>query len=338
MRLRSILLFLTAVGLVAGAYVSVRTESLMADAAKNYLASLNPEQRKKTMFALDNMDERTHWLYTPFERHGLQMREMTSDQKHLAEALLSAGVSQQGLVKVHTIMSLDSILRMYEKNQGPERDPDKYFVSIFGEPSATGRWGYRVEGHHVSLNFTVVGDKIASTPSFFGSNPAEVVDGPMKGLRVLSREEDLGLELVQSLTDAQRAIAIVDKTAPADVLTTNSRKAALTGQPNGLPFGSMTAKQKAFLAELVNEYAADFPPAIAQKRVDQFQRTQPSLFFAWAGGTNKGDKNYYRVQTSEFLIEYDKTQDNGNHIHSVWRDFNDDWGSDLLAEHYQASH
>jgi hypothetical protein len=140
------------------------------------------------------------------------------------------------------------------------------------------------------------------------------------------------------LTDAQRAIAIVDKTAPADVLTTNSRKAALTGQPNGLPFGSMTAKQKAFLAELVNEYAADFPPAIAQKRVDQFQRTQPSLFFAWAGGTNKGDKNYYRVQTSEFLIEYDKTQDNGNHIHSVWRDFNDDWGSDLLAEHYQASH
>jgi hypothetical protein len=336
--MRSVLLISVTLGLVAGAYESVRTETLMVDAAKTYLASLNPEQRKKTVFALDNMDERTHWLYTPNERHGLQFREMTSDQRHLAEALLSAGVSQQGLVKVHTIMSLDSILRIYEKNQGPERDPDKYFVSIFGEPSVQGRWGYRVEGHHVSLNFTVIGGRIASTPSFFGSNPADVPDGPMKGLRALGREEDLGRELVQSLSQTQRATAIVEKIAPADILTTNSRKAALKGQGTGLPFADMTLPQKEILQRLVAEYAADFPTEIAEKRLEQFRRTQPTLFFAWAGGINQGEKHYYRIQTSEFLIEYDKTQDNGNHIHSVWRDFNDDWGEDLLAAHYQASH
>jgi hypothetical protein len=336
--MRSILLIAITLGLVAGAYESIRTETLMVDAAKNYLAALNPEQRKKTVFALDNMDERSHWLYTPNERHGLQFREMTSDQRHLAEALLSAGVSQQGLVKVHTIMSLDSILRIYEKNQGPERDPDKYFVSIFGEPTIQGRWGYRVEGHHVSLNFTVIAGRIASTPSFFGSNPADVQDGPMKGLRALGREEDLGRELVQSLSQTQRATAIVDKIAPADILTTNSRKAALKGQSNGISFAALTPPQKEILQRLITEYAADFPPEIAEKRLEQFRKTQPTLFFAWAGGINKGEKHYYRIQTGEFLIEYDKTQDDGNHIHSVWRDFDDDWGEDLLAAHYQASH
>src|ERR1019366_4033857 len=153
-----------------------------------------------------------------------------------------------------------------------ERDPAKYFFSIFGEPSVHGIWGYRFEGHHVSLNYTVIDGRIASSPSFFGSNPAEIREGRRKGLRVLAREEDLGHKLMDSLTPEQRGIAIVDKTVYADVLTTNSRKAALSGQPNGLPSAKMTAPQKQMLEDLVAEYADDFPPEIGDARMAQFHR------------------------------------------------------------------
>jgi hypothetical protein len=235
-------------------------------------------------------------------------------------------------------MSLDQILKDMENGKGPERDPEKYYVSIFGEPSQQGTWGYRFEGHHISLNFTVANGHIASSPSFFGSNPAEVKEGPRAGLRALAHEEDLGRELITALTDAQRATAIVDKTAYKDIITFDSRKAALSGQPNGLPFSKLTAKQKEILTELVTDYASNFPPAVADMRLEQYRKTQANLYFAWAGGINKGDPHYYRVQTPAFLIEYDDTQNNANHIHSVWRDFDGDFGADLLAQHYSASH
>ena len=211
------LLIPLAVGLLTAAYERTQTDHLMVDAAKNYLVSLNPDQRKLTSFALDNMDERTHWLYTPFLRHGLTLREMTQTQRNLAEALVAAGLSSQGLVKAHTIMSLEEILFILEQNGDMERDPGKYFVSIFGEPSEHGVWGYRFEGHHVSLNYTIVDGKIASSPSFFGSNPAKILDGRRKGLRALAREDDLGYKLVGSLTGEQRAVAVVDKEAPGDI-------------------------------------------------------------------------------------------------------------------------
>jgi len=327
-----------AVGLLTASYERVHTDRLMVDAAKAYLASLNADQRKQTSFALDNMDERTHWLYTPFLRHGLTLREMTPTQRNLAEALVAAGLSAQGLVKAHTIRSLEEILFIIERDGDLERDPNKYFVSIFGEPSEHGVWGYRFEGHHVSLNYTIVDGKIASSPSFFGSNPAQILDGRRKGLRALAREDDLGYKLVDSLTADERPIAVVEKEAPGDILTTNSRKAALNGQPNGLAFSKMTAPQKDAFETLVAEYANDFPPEIATQRMEQFRRLAGSAFFAWSGPTEPGKKHYYRVQTPEFLIEFDDTQDNGNHIHSVWRDFKGDWGEDLLAAHYKASH
>lgn len=327
-----------AVGLLTAAYERTHTDQLMVDAAKAYLASLNADQRKLTSFALDNMDERTHWLYTPFLRHGLTLREMTPTQRNLAGALLSAGLSSQGLVKAQTIMSLEEILFILERDGDMERDPGKYFVSIFGEPSERGVWGYRFEGHHVSVNYTIVDGKIASTPSFFGSNPAQIKDGRRKGLRALAREEDLGRKVVMSLTDEQRAVAVVNKEAPGDILTTNTRKAALSGQPNGLAFSKMTAPQKEAMEALIAEYANDFPPEIAAQRIEQFRRLQNDTFFAWAGGTAPGQKHYYRVQTPEFLIEFDDTQDDGNHIHSVWRDFKNDWGEDLLAAHYKTAH
>jgi hypothetical protein len=341
MRSTRFLLIFAALGLLTAAYERTQTTATMTDAAKAYLTALTPEQRTRTQFAFD-ADERQNWHFIPLEepkpRKGVPLREMSSAQKHLAEALLVAGLSQQGVIKAHTIMSLDQVLKDQEKGKGPERDPEKYYVSIFGDPSEQGTWGYRFEGHHLSFNFTIVNGKIASSPNFFGANPAEVREGPRAGLRALKREEDLGREFVKSLTDAQRAVAIVDKTAYKEIITFDSRKAALSGQPNGIPFSKLDAKQKGALTALVTEYASNFPPQIADFRMEQYRKTQNNLFFAWSGGIEKNDAHYYRIQTPAFLIEYDDTQNNANHIHAVWRDFDGDFGLDLLAQHYQAAH
>ena len=334
---KRILLVFGAVGLLTAAYERTRPESVMVTAAKAYLNSLTPAERERSLFPFAS-DERTNWHFIPIERKGVALREMTPAQKHLAEALMSAGLSQQGVIKAHTIMSLEQVLKDAEQGKGPERDPENYHVWIFGEPAEQSMWGYRFEGHHISLNFSVVNGHIASSPNFFGANPAEVKQGPRAGLRALMREEDLGYDLIQSLTEQQRALAIVDKTAYKDILTSDERKAALKGQPSGLPFAKMPAKSQEILTNLVSEYAANFPEPIAEMRMDQYRKNQPNLYFAWSGGINRHDLHYYRVQTPAFLIEFDETQDNANHIHSVWRDFEGDFGLDLLAQHYQAAH
>jgi len=323
--------------LLTSAYYRVHSASIMSDAARAFLNSLTPEQRAKAEFQFDD-SERMNWFYTPVPRKGLPIKEMTPSQQKLAFALLSAGLSQRGYIKAVSIMSLEEVLRILEHGTGPVRDPDLYFFSIFGEPSETGTWGYRVEGHHVSQNFTVVKGRVIGTPSFFGANPAEVREGPRKGLRVLAREEDLARDLLQSLDPSQMNTALVDKTAYKEILTTNSRQAALKGQPSGLPAASMTTAQKQKLQTLLDEYAQNAPEALAQDREEEIKKAGDRLYFAWAGGVNPGDPHYYRIQAPEFLIEYDDTQDNANHIHSVWRDFNGDFGRDLLKEHYQASH
>ncbi|MEO7141991.1 MAG: DUF3500 domain-containing protein, partial [Bryobacteraceae bacterium] len=180
--------------------------------------------------------------------------------------------------------------------------------------------------------------KIASTPDFFGSNPERVLDGPRAGLSPLRREDDLGHELLGALTPEQQNIAIVDKTAYKDILTTNSRKAALSGHPNGLPISKMDAKQRAILTSLIEEYAYNLPDPIALHRMEEVKSAGNNLWFAWAGGAKAGEGHYYRIQSPAFLIEFDDTQDHANHIHSVWREFDGDWGLDLLKEHYQTSH
>jgi hypothetical protein len=195
-----------------------------------------------------------------------------------------------------------------------------------------------VEGHHVSLNFTVVNGRVATTPSFFGANPAEVRQGPRAGLRVLAREEDLGRELLEALTPEQKGTAIVNKEAYKDILTMNDRQAALKGQPSGLSAAKMTAKQRDLLNAVLEEYAGSFPEEIAQARMEQVKKAGTNLFFAWAGVEPKGGPHYYRIQSPTFLVEYDNTQNNANHIHSVWRDFNGDFGLDLLKQHYETSH
>jgi hypothetical protein len=326
-----------ALALLISAYSRLHTASIMADSAKAFLASLTPEQRTQATFPMDS-DERMNWHFIPKERKGLPLRDMTPTQKQLAHALLAAGLSQRGYIKASTIMSLDEILRVMENGKGPRRDPEGYFFSIFGEPSETGTWGYRVEGHHLSQNFTVTNGKAQDAPSFFGSNPAEVLEGPRKGLRVLAREDDLGRELIASLTAEQKKVAVVTQDVPKDILTEASRKAALNGQPSGLAASKLDGHQRELLQNLLGEYVNNVPEQIAQYREEQIKKAGGNLYFAWAGGEKYRDPHYYRIQAPAFLIEFDDTQDNANHIHSVWRDFEGDFGLDLLKEHYQTSH
>jgi hypothetical protein len=324
--------------LLTSAYYRTQAVPIMVEAAKAFLSSLTPEQQARAEFAFENTEVRTDWHFIPRERKGLPLKDMTPAQKHLAEALLSAGLSQRGYIKATSIMSLEDILRIIENDNGVRRNPDGYFFSVFGEPSEHGVWGYRVEGHHVAQNYTIVNGKVNAGPSFFGTNPAEIKEGPRKGLRVLGREDDLGFELLSSLTSDQKAVAIVDKVAYKDIITMASRKAAIEGKPSGLPFAKLTQKQHELLDNLVAEYAGDFPTPIADARMEQYHKSQSGLYFAWAGGIEKGQPHYYRIQSPTFLIEYDDTQNNANHIHSVWRDFEGDFGVDLLGDHYQSSH
>src|ERR1700686_4349932 len=235
--------------LLTSAYYRINSSTVMTQAARHFLNSLTAEQRSKANFQFQD-DERMNWHFIPKERKGLPLLEMTAPQKALAHALLSAGLSQQGYIKAVTIMSLDDVLRIMENDDGSRRNPEKYYFTVFGEPSDTGTWGFRVEGHHLSQNFTVVNGKVADTPSFFGANPAEVREGPRKGLRTLAAEEDLGRDLMESLTPEEKKVAIVTADAYKDILTEASRKAALAGQPSGLSAAKMTKKQVELLQTL----------------------------------------------------------------------------------------
>jgi hypothetical protein len=311
--------------------------SLLVETATRFLAALGPDQRAKATFKFED-DERMNWHFIPKERKGLPLREMAPYQKHLASALLSAGLSQTGYIKAVTIMSLEEVLRMIENASDEYRNPEKYYFSIFGTPSETEAWGYRIEGHHLSQNYTVVNGKVVDGPSFFGANPAELRQGPRKGLRTLAAEDDLGFRLLQSLDSAQRKIAIVEPTAYKDILTAASRKAALNGQPSGFSASSMNAKQFDGLMALTYEFARNVPGSLAERREEQIRAAEKNIYFAWSGGIDQGEPHYFRVQTTSFLIELDDTQDQANHIHSVWRDLNGDFGADLLKLHYDAHH
>ncbi len=326
-----------AVILLTSAYYRTSSATVMTESANRFLAALSPEQKAKATFSFEDA-ERVNWFFVPIERKGLPLREMSPFQRHLASALLSAGLSQTGYIKAVTIMSLEDVLRIMEKDSGERRNPEKYYFSIFGTPSDTGTWGYRVEGHHISQNYTIVNGQVVDAPSFFGDNPAEVREGPRAGLRVLANEEDLGRAVVASLDAGQKKTAIVDEKAPGEILTSNSREAALKGQASGLSAARMTPAQFAKLTAVLDEYANNMPEQVAQARQEQIKKAGKNIFFAWAGGQKRGDPHYYRIQTAAFLIEFDNTQNGANHSHTVWRDFTGDFGGDLLKAHYQASH
>ncbi len=314
------------------------TSSAMAAANQAFLNSLSSEQRAMAVLAFED-DQRQDWHYIPKPRKGIPYKELGETQTQLANALLSTGLSQQGLRKASTIISLEPILGEIEQGHGPARDSGLYYFCVFGKPQSSKPWGWSIEGHHLSLNYTVMDDSVvASTPSFLGANPAEVQHGPRQGLRTLAPEEDLARTLVKSLDDRQRAQAVVSQNAPSDILSASLRKASPI-TPAGVQANSLTGQQAELLTKLLNEYAANMARDIAAARMGKLRSAGfTNIHFAWAGGFEHGQAHYYRIQGPTFLIEYDNIQDNANHIHSVWRDFNGDFGVDLLAEHYQNAH
>ena len=308
----------------------------MLEAADAFLADLDEAQRAKATFEFKDQ-ERANWHFIPRERNGLPLKEMTDSQRPLAFALLQSALSNRGLMKSLHIMTLEQILHVME-NGAAHRDPAAYYFSIFGTPSSKEAWGWRVEGHHLSLNFTVVGHAIVSTPSFFGTNPAEVTEGPRKGLRVLGREEDLGRKLVHSLTSEQRSTAIISTDAPDDVINGPGRKAQPL-EPVGLAATEMNDEQRGVLRQIVEEYIFRLRPQLAEQDLAKIEQAGFSkLHFAWAGSLERGQRHYYRVQGPTFILEYDNTQNDANHAHCVWRNYENDFGEDLLRKHYEESH
>jgi hypothetical protein len=340
------------VALVVGSVVAAeRSSSAMTTAANRFLSSLTPDQRQQAVFAFEG-GERLNWHFIPtemFPRKGLLIRSMNESQRKLAHELLKTGLSQRGYMTATSIMDLETVLKALEaaeraaggqpeRGQVLERDPEKYFFSIFGTPSARDTWGWRVEGHHVSLHFTVVnGTLVAGAPSFFGSNPAEVREGPKKGLRILGVEEDAARALLQSLDASQREKAIINAAAPGDMLTmANVNINPLS--PAGISADALNAAERDLLMKLIDVYTGYMAPEIAADRTARLRKAGvEKIAFAWAGETERGKKHYYRIQGPTFLVEYDNTQNDGNHIHSVWRDFNGDFGRDLLREHLKST-
>jgi hypothetical protein len=342
-RLRLFLAALAAAA-VAGAWHKSVEQNMVA-AANHFLQSLTPEQTREVQFEFDAAI-RDQWHFVPDnnyeqtykqKRPGLVYGHMQAEQRHLADVLVSTGLSQAGFWKAKTIMSLEEVLRIQEADLTGRRDPYRYHFSIYGKPSNEGTWGWRVEGHHVSLNFTLKGGKlVSSSPTFFGANPHEVLAGPRKGLRALPHEEDLGFELIGSLDTKQRGKAIVAAQAPSDILTGFQIRAKLENQPMGLPASELNAKQQATLMALIEEYARNVPEPHASRRIEAAKATpKDKLFFAWAGATERDKGDYYRIQAPKFLIEYDNTQNDANHTHTVWRDYDGDFGRDVLALHHR---
>lgn len=313
----------------------------MAKAATAFLSALTSDQKTEATFPFktEEKDERTNWHFIPRERKGLTIKEMTEPQRVLARALLRTGLSDDGVAKAEQIQSLESILREMEAGQQgkPVRDPERYFVSVFGTPGGKEPWGWRWEGHHQSFNYTIAGDAAPSmTPSFFGTNPGEVMDGPHKGLRVLGNEEELGRTLVKSLNEEQRKVAIILAEAPKEVLDVPGRN---DSKPEGISYSALDVEQKVQLIKLIKTYLYRCRPDVAAEDWAKVEAGgMEKLFFAWAGGVERGQPHYYRAQAGSFVLEYDNVQNGANHVHSLWRDFDHDFGGDLLRKHYEQSH
>jgi hypothetical protein len=364
---------LVIVGSWAGAvgYARQKAASSMATAANAFLTGLTPEQRQKATYPLVS-EEWTRWHFIPtngFPRNGLPFAEMTDEQRKRAHDLMRASLSAAGYTTATSIMQLEVPLKAIEtaaaaaraaaagpapaapaaggqggaarggRGGGQTRDPNLYYFTVFGNPTAKGSWGWRAEGHHLSLHFAIDNLKmqVTSTPQFMGTNPAQVPEGyAMAGTRVLGAQEDLARALVMALNDKQRGVALVSPKPGGDIKTATTVRVSAQ-EPAGLVASEMTAAQREMLMRIIESYSSVMPPDVAANRLAKIKAAgTEKLTFAWAGSTDKGQQYHYQVQGPTFVIEHNNTQNNGNHIHSVWRDFNGDFGRDLLAEHMAA--
>jgi hypothetical protein len=313
----------------------------MAEACNKFIDSLSAPQRARTIYHFAD-GERFFWFYPPLNRHGLALRDMEPHQRKLALDVLAVSLPEKSYKQAMQIVEHENVLGAIEKEQGRitfVRDPDLYYFIFFGQPGEKDPWGWRFEGHHVSLNFSVWNKEVISvTPFFFGANPAEVRKGAKKGLRILGDREDLAFELIDSLDKTQRSKAVIWPEAPWDILTYNSARATLP-EYEGLPVSKMSGPQREMLMALVSEYVNQAKPEVAKDRITRLQQGDfDKLHFAWGGPISKDQPHYYRVHGGNFVVEFDNRQNGANHIHSVWRDVNNDFAQDVLRDHLLLFH
>ena len=318
-----------------------RTANEMADACSVFLGSLEEDQLARATFPYEAL-ERIYWYYPPGNRHGLPLRDMDTRQRDLAFAVLASGLAGPSYRHARQIIELETVLDTLDKEEGKTtfvRDPELYYFTVFGEPGGDAPWGWRAEGHHLSVHFSVWGDKVISTtPFFFGSNPAEVRKGPQAGLRILGAREDLAFELMESLDAGQHSRAVIYDEAPLDILTYNSSKVMLPRE-EGLPASQMAAGQKEMLVALVSEYVSQVRTDQARSKLAELKEGGlDRLHLAWGGPVQTGKAHYYRIHGGSFVVEFDNRQDGANHVHSVWRDVENDFAQDVLREHLLAYH
>lgn len=322
--------------LVPVAFILLAFHSILKSPAVEFLNSLSKEQREIAQFPFDHTSK-TFWHYFPASmtpRAGIQLMDLNANQKQLFSKLLQSFLSETGYSKTQKIISLEEIL-LEATGDSVMRHPEKYHIAFYGNPEKDSLWAWSFEGHHVSLNFTILNGTVSAAPRFFGANPATILSGKRKGERTLNIEEDLGLELVNSLSETEKEIAIFQERSPYDIATGNAPKAEPL-KPVGITFGDLNDDQQMIFLKLINEYLSSLPPEQANERLAEIQNEDlNSIRFGWAGSLTLGTGHYYRIQGQSFLIEFDNTQDNANHIHSVWRDFEGDFGVDLISEHYK---
>lgn len=326
--------------LVNGSAFAQTAPKPIEKAAQDFLAVLDTSTRRHACFPWEE-EERFNWHFVPRARKGLALKDMTDAQRARAYALLKACLSSDGYRKATTIVETEYVLRALE-GRGPDdeyRHPGKYYFSFFGEPAAGKPWGWRMEGHHLSLNFSAVTNTlVAGTPAFMGANPAIVPEGPHKGRQILKEESTLAFELLKTLNAAQLEKALVAERAPSDIITGNKRKAWLQDPP-GLSYGQMKAAQQQMLKKLVAVYVDRYTKLMADLLwKDIGAAGWEQLHFAWAGGKSWGTGHYYRIQGPTFIIEYDNTQNSANHVHTTFRDLKNDFGEDMLLQHYRQAH
>lgn len=311
--------------------------------ANAFIQLLDSAQRVKLLFPFDT-EERYRFNYVPLDdRKGVSVNELSSGQREGLMSLLRSCLSSDAVTKVTEIMQLDNILKELE-NRKPDdhfRDPGKYFISIFGIPSDKTIWGWRFEGHHVAFHFSADKKQLVSgTPSFLGANPAIVQQGPQKNKEVLKDETDKGFLLLHALSPEERKKAVIEDTAPAEILTKADRRPSID-HPSGIRYTELEPAHQQLLLQLLGVYIHRYTTLFADKMLKEIQAAGlDKLWFTWAGNTEKtlGKAYYYRIQGPSIIIEYDNSQNNANHVHTVIRDLNNDFGGDVLLQHYRENH
>ncbi len=336
MRFPIILAALTSAALAHEGHSHNPATEEMTTAATVFLASLDETQSKAAKFEFKN-PERQNWHFVPMnDREGLRFDALKPHQQHLAFGLLGTGLTQKGLMTATQIMTLEEILR--SRGGDPEvRNTEKYSIAIFGQPSVTQPWGWRFEGHHLSLNFSLLGDKVVGLPSFFGTNPAELKKGPLKGLRPLGEIEDAARAFALELVKAGHKPIFSEK-PPKEILTAQDREAKAQ-EIQGVKSSALDGEQIKHLLALIDLVASMQRHEVTNDSLRKIHTTQrKKIHFAWGGSLERNSAHYFRIQGVDFLIEYANTQNDANHAHLVWRDLKNDFARDSLKKHYENDH